>query len=323
MLSRLRDYFGMSQREARGFLILLIFSVFCLLAPLLSYFLFDDLPTDTAATDQQQLDSLLAKMQTSEAARSDRDNYENRTLADHYVEPAVRNAKRFTFDPNTATVSQLQELGLPDWLAERIGKYRSKGGRFRKKEDLTRIYGFPPGLYQELEPYMVLQGVEQKPGAEAIREDFEPRMERTNHKAGYEEHRAERLQPFDINKADTTQLVRLKGIGSKLATRIIKFRDALGGFVSTEQYADIFGLDSLALNELQRLGRIQSAPRKLNINTASAEDLDRHVYLSRRQAEIIVRYREQHGAFSSLDALRPIRVLDPKTIEKLGPYLEF
>ncbi|NDK40311.1 helix-hairpin-helix domain-containing protein, partial [Pseudoxanthomonas gei] len=58
-------------------------------------------------------------------------------------------------------------------------------------------------------------------------------------------------------------------------------------------------------------------------NTASAEELDKHPFLSRRQAEIIVRYREQHGAYSSTESLRPIRILDAKTIDKIAPYLEF
>ena len=38
-----------------------------------------------------------------------------------------------------------------------------------------------------------------------------------------------------INSADTTAFISLPGIGSKLAQRIINFRNKLGGFVKIEQ----------------------------------------------------------------------------------------
>ncbi|MEZ4904304.1 MAG: helix-hairpin-helix domain-containing protein [Spirosomataceae bacterium] len=66
------------------------------------------------------------------------------------------------------------------------------------------------------------------------------------------------LTTFDINSADTTQLIRLKGIGSKLAARIIKFRDGLGGFASSAQYTEVYGLDSLALSELGRFAEVRT-----------------------------------------------------------------
>ncbi|MDB5240573.1 MAG: transporter, partial [Spirosoma sp.] len=130
-------------------------------------------------------------------------------------------------------------------------------------------------------------------------------------------------QPFDINTADTSQLIALKGIGSTLAARIVKYRDGLGGFITPEQFRDVYGLDSVALAELEKFGQIRSAPRKIPVNTASAEELDRHPFLSRRQAQVIVNYREQHGAYTSAESLKPIRILDAKTIEKIAPYLEF
>ncbi|WP_245859918.1 ComEA family DNA-binding protein [Spirosoma aerolatum] len=217
---------------------------------------------------------------------------------------------------------------MPRWLAERIEKFRSKGGQFRKKEDLLRIYDFPPELYDQLEPYITLKEAppNQPFGSKPYSAETPTSTERpalSNRSAPTERPVKPVLQPFDINMADTSQLIALKGIGGTLAGRIIKFRDALGGFVSTEQYRDIYGLDSLALEELQKFGKIQSGVRKIPINTATADELDRHPFLSRRQAQIIVNYREQHGAYTSAESLKPIRVLDAKTIEKLAPYLEF
>ncbi|MCK8494328.1 helix-hairpin-helix domain-containing protein [Spirosoma sp. RP8] len=322
----IRDYFGFSHKEARGTLVLISLTLLCLLIPFLYRFVADPKSVDTSVADQRKLDSLVSLMQAEEArqpkfgARPENE----KTTAERFSEP-----KLFAFDPNTVSVAGWQQLGLPRWLAERIEKYRSKGGQFRKKEDLLRIYDFPPDLYDQLEPYITLADQPAtKKYADSRTTDKQVSAGKSYATDGYKSNShasfaKPALQPFDINTADTTQLIALKGIGSKLAGRIIKFRDALGGFVATDQFRDIYGLDSLALEELQKFAKIQSAPRRIAINTASAEELDRHPFLSRRQAEVIVRYREQHGAYSSAESLKPIRILDAKTIEKIGPYLEF
>ena len=264
-------------------------------------------------------------MQMEEANQprfGDRREHE-KTTAERFSEPKLVN-----FDPNTISVTGWQQLGVPRWMAERIDKYRSKGGQFRRKEDLLKIYDFPPDLYDQLEPYITLAEAPRSAPVKNDRYDatqsFARQTYETSNRPAYSDRPAKpAIQPFDINTADTAQLIALKGIGATLAGRIVKFRDALGGFISTDQFREIYGLDSLALTELQTFGRIRSAIRKISVNTASADELDRHPFLSRRQAQIIVTYREQHGAYTSLESLKPIRVLDAKTLEKLAPYLEF
>ncbi|AKD55332.1 helix-hairpin-helix domain-containing protein [Spirosoma radiotolerans] len=321
----IRDYFGFSHKETRGFLVLLFLTILCLLIPFAYRLLSDSTPVDTSAADQRKLDSLVALMQIEEAKQpkfADRGEKE-KTTAERFSDP-----KLVHFDPNTISVAGWQQLGVPRWMAERIEKYRSKGGQFRRKEDLLKIYDFPPDLYDQLEPYITLketpQSTQFKNDRFTANKPFPNQPYKPNDRPAYSERPAKPvLQPFDINTADTAQLIALKGIGATLAGRIVKFRDALGGFVSTDQFREIYGLDSLALTELQTFGKIRSSVRKIPVNTASAEELDRHPFLSRRQAQIIVNYREQHGAYTSAESLKPIRVLDAKTIEKIAPYLEF
>ncbi|WP_019987802.1 helix-hairpin-helix domain-containing protein [Rudanella lutea] len=330
LIARVRDHFGFSQREANGFMVVLLIGLLALLTPFLYRWLIPEPQRDTSAADARKLDSLVSIMRTQELAdeAERRSRYGNRygkpdnerTTAEQFHEP-----KLFRFDPNTVSIAGWQQLGLPKYMAERIDKYRRKGGQFRRKEDLLKIYDFPPDLYEQLEPYVQLPersapaGPNTLPGnlnrpteAIAANEPTRPRFEKPAPP-----------QVFDINTADTNDLKKLKGIGSGRARQILKFRDALGGFASPEQFAEIFNIDSLALSELQKYARVQSAVRRIRINSASAEDLDRLPYLSRRQSEIIIAYRQQHGAFTSLESLRPIRILDARLLEKLGPYLEF
>ena len=329
--SLVRDYFGASQRESRGFIVLILLTILFLAYPFISRFFTPAAKPDTSAADQHKLDSLVALMRTEEA--QPRNSYNKRDESDKSTAERFSEPKLMNFNPNTATIAQWQQLGLPKYMAERIDKYRSKGGQFRKKEDLLRIYDFPPDLYDQLEPYIQLpaqstpayasrSGESNAGGYPAANGGEERRYPANNYPA-----RPAYVKPvitaFDINTADTTQLIALKGIGAGRARQIVKFRDALGGFSSPAQFAEIFNIDSLSLSELQQYGRIETPVRKIRINTASAEDLDRSPYLSRRQADIIVNYRTQHGAFASAEALKPIRILDAKTIERLEPYLSF
>jgi len=324
--SLVSDYFRVSYHEGRGILVLIAFILIALFTSVLYKRFAPSRPADPSVTDQKKLDSLLHLMQDEEASKPQYGKSEtrDRTDAERFNEPKRRTGERFAFDPNTVSVADWQRLGLPQWLAERIDKYRSKGGQFRQKADLLKIYNFPSTLYAELEPYITLPT--RAPGTYG--RSFTDRPAAYSYTSGNrypERPRMERpvLQPFDINTADSNQLVAINGIGPASASRILKFRNALGGFVSTNQFADIYGLDSVGRVELMRLGQIRSAPRRISINTASAADLDRHPFLSRRQAEVIVRYREQHGAFTSAESLKPIRILDAQTIEKIAPYLEF
>ncbi len=337
LVSLIRDHFGFSQREARGFSIVLLIGALALIIPFLYRWLIPEKHVDTSATDQRRLDSLVAIMRTEEVKEDNErrsqygnkygSNRDDQRTAERFHEP-----KLFNFDPNTVSVSGWQQLGLPKYMAERIDKYRSKGGQFRRKEDLLKIYDFPPDLYDQLEPYVQLpdrggsayasnkSGVNpSESGSPANTFGATPAPERPR----YEKPAFVAPQAFDINTADTNDLKKLKGIGSGRARQIVKYRDALGGFVSVGQFAEIFNIDSISVAELNQYARIQSAVRKISINTISAEELDRSPYLSRRQAEIIISYRQQHGAFASVESLRPIRILDAKLIEKLGPYLEF
>lgn len=320
LLSLIRDEFGLTRSQARGFLAIAVVMILCWFGPLTYDRLTSEESTVIPEADSRKADSLLAileKIQPEKPyyAKSNRADYSQKDREENPEQPL----SLFYFDPNTASAAQFQELGMPKFIAERIVKYRTKGGQFRQKEDLQKIYGLAPALYERLEPYISIP--EKKAFAAApTPPTTEPSLTPSSPKPAFTKPA---LVPFDINTADTSQLIRLKGIGSKLAARIIKFRDGLGGFTSTAQYAEVFGLDSLALSELHRFAQVRTGVQKISINTASPEELDRLPYLSKRQSEIIVRYREQHGAYKTPQDLLNIKILDEKLVNKIAPYLAF
>ncbi len=218
-------------------------------------------------------------------------------------------AELFHFDPNTVSHADMLRLGFPDFLAKRIENYRSKGGKFRKKADLQKIYGFPPPLYQKIEPYIALQ----ENTSEAPAENRPAKIPAQS-------------QPFELNTADTNQLKSISGIASKRANAIVSYREKLGGFHSYAQLSEIWALKN-APEVIERIKQKTTLDpkliRKISINTADSSVLRKHPYLGWKLAKAIFLYRQNHGKFNSATDLSKMYSLDAATIEKILPYLSF
>ena len=64
-----------------------------------------------------------------------------------------------------------------------------------------------------------------------------------------------------------------------------------------------------------------TAAGQVNVNTATAEQLQEVKGIGAKTAAAIVAYREAHGAFSSLDDLAKVKGIGAKTLEKIRPHL--
>lgn len=220
---------------------------------------------------------------------------------------------KFTFNPNLATKEDFIQLGIPAYVANNIINYRNKGGKFRYRNDFQKIYNLDPALFAEL--YSFIDLPEKK-------EDYdEQRIQ-----VAYENEKPERpeprktISPFDLNRADTIQLKSLRGIGSVLANRIVKYRQSLGGFYSLQQLNEVYGLNEEAIAELSKYGKIDTEPNKIKINEVK---FLKHPYLTANQAKAIINYRNQHGSFQNIKDLGAIKILDVETLGKIEPYLSF
>lgn len=231
------------------------------------------------------------------------------------VKQASQKVELFAFDPNTATESDFLRMGLPKWTVKSILNYRAKGGLFRGKTDFQKIYTLDGEDYLRLEPYITI-------GAVATLESPRP----VAYSGGNGENAPHFVAkgPLDINRASMEDWQRLPGIGEKRARQIVNFRESLGGFLSVGQVGEMYGLPDSVFQKIRPMLEIGSVEvRKINLNAATAEDLDAHPYISGKQAKLIVAYREQHGAFASVDDLAKIAVFsDKKWLEKVRPYLD-
>lgn len=168
-----------------------------------------------------------------------------------------KNVESFRFDPNTVSVEELCRLGFTLKQAESIDKYRSSGGRFRRKEDFRKSYVVSDSIYQRLEQYVDIPLV-------------------------------------DLNTADSADFDALPGIGGWFARKMIEHREALGGYSYKEQLLDISRFDQEKFDGLKDL--ITVSPEFVTaypLWSLPADSLRKHPYINNLEtARAIVLFRQ-------------------------------
>lgn len=290
----IRDLFGFSANEINGFLVLVPLMMAIVISEPAYRMWISHQERDYSA-DLSALDTMLAQWQTIGSGEKSQ---------------IVLTA----FDPNTATEGELRGVGLSEQLSMRIAAYRRKGGVFRVKSDLTKIYGLDSTLYNQLYSYISLPATLTHASQADNRRSY-PQQSRPKKNV---------KRSFDINTADTLLLKTIYGIGPKLAARIVKFRDRLGGFVGRNQLYEVYGLDSMVVNRLLEVSFIHEdfQPKKININTATEEKLSAHPYIQRNLARRIVSYRFQHGDFPEASDIKKLSALVNDDLDRLLPYIK-
>ncbi|MEO7802623.1 MAG: helix-hairpin-helix domain-containing protein [Ginsengibacter sp.] len=308
----LSAYFNFSKKERTGVIALLTGIIFLMLLP----FLFPLFKTKEIH-DKKEFEkevALLKSIETAPAKIYQKDS--TGIYAQDYDLPAENNYKparhkeEFYFNPNTLSEAGWQKLGIKDKTIATIKKYIAKGGKFYKPEDLKKIWGIAPQDAQRLLPYVKIEA----PAVIAYTTStFTPSEKKPF-------VRKELL--VDINDADTTAFIALPGIGSKLAQRIINFRTKLGGFYSVDQVKETFGLPDSTFKKIQKqLISHNSAIQKININTATVDDLKVHPYIRYNLANAIVQYRTQHGTFNAISDIKKIVLVTDSIYNQVEHYL--
>ena len=127
---------------------------------------------------------------------------------------------------------------------------------------------------------------------------------------------------ININQADSLAFSTLNGIGPIFSSRIVRYRNWLGGFHSKEQLLDVYGIDSMLFNHiLPHLMVSSSDVKKMNINTTNFSSLASHPYIKKSIEKSIIKYRNHHGNFTSLAQLKLIPLIDEDLFRKIAFYL--
>jgi competence ComEA-like helix-hairpin-helix protein len=202
-------------------------------------------------------------------------------------------------DLNQISEADLQALNiLPEDLAHRLIRYRDACKGFKSFDHVARTHGLTPIFLDRLKQHFYVN----PPTASK-----------------------KMIQPIDINRADSVQLEALPGIGEKLSARIIKYRNRLGFFHSIDQLKEVYGLKSEYLEKMLPfvyVGKDFSAYPHIKLNEVTAEELQKHPYLSDwKLARRIINYRKKIGRYESWQDLYRVNELDSLTVQRIAPYL--
>lgn len=238
---------------------------------------------DKAITDSDKTGDLTARDEVSAGNRN------------------ARPATLFKFNPNNLPIAGWVKLGLTEHQAQVIKHYEEKGGRFFTKGDVQKMYSISPAEYKLLEPYIILPDG-----------------------AAYHANKVKPGEVIEINTADSARLTMIHGIGPAFARRIVHYRERVGGFYNKEQLKEVYGIDEQKYNQIKADIAVDGRNViRVNINTATFNELKRFPYLSYKQMDAIVAYRDEHGNYNALNDLKNIAILNDGILRKIGPYLVF
>lgn len=192
----------------------------------------------------------------------------------------------FRFNPNTASVEDFCRLGFTPKQAEAIDAYRKKGGKFHRKSDFAKSYVVSDSIYRRLEKYID-------------------------------------IPLLDLNTADSTALDDLPGIGGWYASKIIEYRNSLGGYSSKEQLLEIYRFDQQKYDALKDLVTIKE-PYGYPLWTLPADSLRKHPYIRNYEtAKAIVMFREHNPPdLWTIDDLRTAGIISPESAGKLNSVVK-
>jgi competence protein ComEA len=299
----IKDYFSFTKSEKRGVIVLLIILLLILFSfPFVDYLKQQSTPDFTAYEN-----AILAfEKELNEQEKEQKQAYQQSNKQ-------ALSITLFDFDPNTISDEEWKQLGFRDWQIKIINNYKAKGGNWKVKADIKKIYGISDKHYKLLFPHILLPETIEKTNYQndkPVKKSVENKFEKKDYS-----------QKIDINTADSAMLTNIKGIGPAYSGRIIKYRDLLGGFIAKEQLKEVWGLSEetyqMALPQIVVSDKVQ----KININKATADVLKQHPYINWKIANAIEKYRKANGSYKSVADLNKLHLLDKATLEKISPYL--
>lgn len=296
MINSVTKYFSLNRRERNGMLVLI--SLVFILA-LIKYTIVYHYNPSTQKVVIVELDEVAAKLSMQNMLSPNENSNNNFANAN-------KKDSLFYFDPNKVTEEQAVKLGWSKKAARTFMNYRNKGGKFRKAEDLQKLYGMTDALYARLRPYVLI--------ANENKTENYPQQTFTK--------KQEEKIALEINSADSLQWLKLKGIGPGFTHRILKYKSLLGGYTSTEQLKEVYYFTDSLYNLIKDNITVNPAlVQKLKVNQVDFKTMVHHPYIKYEGTKCI--FALKRGKKIKWEDLNNSSCFSREVLAKLMPYLDF
>lgn len=236
--------------------------------------------------------------------------------------------KIYPFNPNFISDYKGYTLRMTPTQIDKLKAFRAKNQWINSADDFKKVTGVSDSLLAVISPYFKFpdwvnkknnanfkqQGsaVVTKPG------DYKEKPYKTEKKAA-------EVKQLDINEALEEDLISVYGIGPAFAKKILRRRADLGAFVSMEQMDDFKEFSPEAVAGLKELFKVGANPlvNKINVNTASLQQLSRFPYLNKDVARAIITERSMNGKIDNFDELSKINEIFVVKSKIISLYLEY
>lgn len=284
------DPFVISKRSKRGLLVLILASLGLIFFPRVYMFF------------QKEEAFVINSEQIAEFERTQK-KFEKRNYSNYYSKKKKYKAPDSRFNPNTYSLSDWKNLGLSEKQSLVVLKFTSRG--IYSEQDLKRIFVIPDILFELIRDSVIYpERFQNSPNQESLKKQ------------------AKQITLINLNTADTTEFMKIYGVGAFYAKQIIRFREKLGGFFKKEQLLEVWKMTPEAYEKIKDHVFISEKDvKRININSVTIEELKVHPYLKWNQANSIVKMRIQRNGFKNIEELKESVLIDSETYEKLFPYL--
>lgn len=219
----------------------------------------------------------------------------------------------FAFNPNKIDSAAFAKFDLPERIKRNILNYRAKGGRFRSKEDVAKIYGMNDSIFAAIEDYIIIVSETPKPKTPTST------LQKTS------------FFTFNPNSISAEALDSL-ALPEPMKRNLIKYRKAGGTFRQKEDFKKLYGMTSelyaavepfleIPIYNSMPVAKVEVEPISIELNSCTAEELQQLKGIGKVFSERIIKYREQLGGFASAEQLRQVYGMPEETVANNLEYL--
>jgi competence protein ComEA len=281
----IKDYFSFTRGEKRGVVVILLIIAVLIIA---------NLSVDLLKQETQ--------INFSEFEKEIQEFEKGIQLKDPKKKKDSLSIDLFEFNPNTISDEEWKRLGFKAWQIKIINKYKAKGGNWKTKNEVSKIYGLKEPHFELLKPFILLPDEIEK-------------------KKSYSKEKSTKIEyfKFDPNTISKEEWKLLGFVTWQIKT-IFNYKSKGGSWKSKADFKKIYGLkevDYLKLEPYLLLPEITEKKedqknekdyrKKIDVNSADVKEMTNLKGVrSEKYAAIIIKHRDELGGFIAKEQLKEV-----------------
>ncbi|MFS4457231.1 ComEA family DNA-binding protein [Maribacter sp. 2304DJ31-5] len=231
------------------------------------------------------------------------------------IAAAKDTVRMYPFNPNFISDYKGYTLGMSLGEIDRLKAFRAKDKFVNSAEEFQKVTHISDALLHRIAPYFKFPDWILKNRQIVVNDNRVKNKSRKTTNAV--------IEIRDLNSVTAEELKSVRGIGDKLSSRIIKFRNRLGGFIINEQLYDTYALEKEVADRVLLKFKVLKVPSitKMNLNEVTVEELSKLLYIQKQVALAIINYRNVNKTINSFDELLKIKDFPVDKIERIKLYL--